>query len=96
MVLFLDLDEARATARGGWGDELYEKAEMQRTVRRLFREMMDGEGGDEGLGDLVAVDAGGSVEEVAEEIWGRVKERVSERVRRVDDGDVGRTVRIMQ
>ncbi|PNY20554.1 Thymidylate kinase [Tolypocladium capitatum] len=65
MVLFLDLDEARAEARGGWGDELYEEAGMQRTVRKLFREMMDGEGGggNDGLRDLVAVDAGRSVEE---------------------------------
>ncbi|POR31924.1 Thymidylate kinase [Tolypocladium paradoxum] len=94
VVLFLDLDEARAESRGGWGDELYEKAEMQRTVRSLFREMIDAEGGGqgEGLGDLVAVDAGGSVEEVAELIWGRVRERV----RQVDDGEVGRTVRILQ
>ncbi|KAJ4340407.1 Thymidylate kinase, partial [Neurospora sp. IMI 360204] len=30
LVLFLDLDEEQARLRGGWGDELYEKAEMQR------------------------------------------------------------------
>ncbi|KAI0471590.1 thymidylate kinase-domain-containing protein [Xylariaceae sp. FL0804] len=35
-VLFLDLDEAVARARGGWGQEVYEKAEMQRRVRELF------------------------------------------------------------
>lgn len=36
LVLFLDLDENQARARGGWGGEAYEKAEMQRRVRELF------------------------------------------------------------
>lgn len=36
LVLFLDLDEEQARARGGWGGEAYERAEMQRRVRELF------------------------------------------------------------
>ncbi|KAK4097559.1 hypothetical protein N658DRAFT_510260 [Parathielavia hyrcaniae] len=36
LVLFLDLDESAAQARGGWGGEAYERAEMQRRVRELF------------------------------------------------------------
>ncbi|KAI2643219.1 thymidylate kinase-domain-containing protein [Xylaria nigripes] len=36
MVLFLDLEESVARARGGWGGEVYEKGEMQRRVRELF------------------------------------------------------------
>ncbi|KAK3372809.1 thymidylate kinase-domain-containing protein [Lasiosphaeria ovina] len=36
LVLFLDLDEAQARGRGGWGGEVYEKGEMQRRVRELF------------------------------------------------------------
>ncbi|KAK0668080.1 thymidylate kinase-domain-containing protein [Cercophora samala] len=36
LVLFLDLDEQEARKRGGWGGEVYEKAEMQRRVRELF------------------------------------------------------------
>ena len=36
LVLFLDLDEIQAKARGGWGGEVYEKGEMQRRVRELF------------------------------------------------------------
>lgn len=36
LVLFLDLDEAVARERGGWGGEVYEKGEMQRRVRELF------------------------------------------------------------
>lgn len=36
LVLFLDLDEAQARARGGWGGEVYERAETQRRVKELF------------------------------------------------------------
>lgn len=36
LVLFLDLDEGRARARGGWGAEAYEREETQRRVRELF------------------------------------------------------------
>ena len=36
LVLFLDLDEAQARARGGWGGEVYERGEMQKRVRDLF------------------------------------------------------------
>ncbi|KAF7561008.1 hypothetical protein G7046_g3144 [Stylonectria norvegica] len=36
LVLFLDLEEEQAKLRGGWGGELYEKAEMQKRVRELF------------------------------------------------------------
>lgn len=110
MVLFLDLDEETAKSRGGWGGELYEKAEMQKKVRELFwglsmggkdiqgQEMLAGLGGLEGSQwrqeeeDLVVVDAAGSVEEVAERIWKRVKDRVGQ----VERGEVGRTVRIVQ
>ncbi|OAA57169.1 Thymidylate kinase [Cordyceps fumosorosea ARSEF 2679] len=91
-VVFLDLDEEAARARGGWGEEVYEKAAMQREVRRLFGALAgkageeEGEvwkeqgltGGEEWLrekGDLVLVDAGGTVEEVAEKVW-RVVEDV--------------------
>ncbi|EFZ04241.1 thymidylate kinase domain protein [Metarhizium robertsii] len=110
VVLFLDLDEETARARGGWGGELYEKAEMQKRVRELFwglsmggkdiqgQEMLAGLGGLEGAQwrqeeeDLVVVDAGGSVEEVADRIWGTLEGRVAQ----VERGEVGRTVRIVQ
>jgi dTMP kinase len=97
LVVFLDLEPEAAAARGGWGDEKYEKAEMQLRVRELFRALA-GLGKDEvgGVeveehGDLEVVDAGGSVEAVAEGIWALVKKRVGE----VADGTVGavRTVR---
>ncbi|PHH90160.1 hypothetical protein CDD83_4353 [Cordyceps sp. RAO-2017] len=103
LVLFLDLDEERARTRGGWGGELYEEAGMQRRVRDLFRALSTagkGRGGEEEQEkeeqeeeeELVVVDAGGSVEEVAEDIWGRVRARV----RQVEAGEVGGTVRLVR
>lgn len=99
MVLFLDLEEDVARSRGGWGGEVYERAEMQRRVRKLFWGIslgIIGEGGDNGdfrqeEEDLVLVDASPSVEEVAEEIWRKVLPRVEA----VDRGEVGSTVRVV-
>ena len=122
LVLFLDLDEERARARGGWGGEVYEKAGMQKRVRDLFWGLSlgkldlvkEGEGEGDGGGvvvveapqpdetgvmrevsfrqeeeDLVVVDAGGSVEDVAEEVWRIVRPRVEA----VERGELGRGVR---
>lgn len=75
LVLFLDLSLEEAQKRGGWGEERYEKKEMQERVRKLFWGLKEGEG-EEGE-DLVVVDAGGSVEDVAESIWGVVGERTA-------------------
>lgn len=92
-VVFLDLDEEHARLRGGFGEERYETAEMQREVRRLFWGLENGEvdavAFEEEAEDLVVVDAGGSVEEVAEEIWGVVRPKVEG----VEKGEVGREVR---
>lgn len=110
LVLFLDLDEEQARARGGWGGEVYERAEMQRRVRELFwalsmggkdaggEGLVQGAGGLEGEAwrqeeeDLVVVDAAGSVEEVAEAVWGKVKGRVEQ----VERGEVGARVRTIR
>ena len=94
-VVFLDLDEEAARRRGGFGEERYETAEMQRRVRALFWGLKRGEVGGmpfaEEAEDLVVVDAGASVEEVAEEIWGVVRPRV-EAVERGESGKEVRTV----
>lgn len=105
LVLFLDLAEEQAKARGGWGGEVYERGEMQKRVRELFwglsmggRDAMGREGLFEGgewkqeEEDLVVVDAGGSVEEVAEEIWRKVRTRVEQ----VEKGEVGKSVRVVR
>lgn len=92
-VVFLDLDEEKARERGGFGEERYETAEMQRRVRGLFWGLKNGEVGGvpfvEEAEDLVVVDAGGSVEKVAEAIWGVVRPRVEG----VEEGEFGTEVR---
>lgn len=92
-VLFLDLSEDKARERGGFGEERYETVEMQRRVRALFwglkRGEVDGVPFEEERDDLLVVDAGKSVEEVAEEVW-RV---VGPRVEGVERGQLGREVR---
>ncbi|KAG5981217.1 hypothetical protein E4U55_003176 [Claviceps digitariae] len=110
MVLFLDLNEQTARARGGWGGEVYEKAEMQKRVRELFwglsmggkdlqgQDMLQQLGGLDGAQwkqeeeDLVVVDASGDVEEVANRVWDKAKERLEQVAR----GELGKTVRIVQ
>ncbi|KAL2159049.1 hypothetical protein VTH06DRAFT_2808 [Thermothelomyces fergusii] len=123
LVLFLDLDENQAKARGGWGAEAYEKAEMQRRVRELFWGLSLGKIGtttviaeDGTVGpreevavgppttqpltgveyrfrqeeeDLHVIDAGSSIEQVAEEVWRVVRARVEA----VEKGEVGKVVR---
>lgn len=94
VVVFLDLAPDVAKARGGWGEERYEKAEMQARVRALFWGLVKGDGGEqlrEEKEDLVVVDAGASVEAVAEEVWKVVRERVGESDER--EGRLGRDVR---
>ncbi|KAG6057267.1 hypothetical protein E4U17_001496 [Claviceps sp. LM77 group G4] len=111
MVLFLDLDEETARQRGGWGGEVYERAELQKRVRELFWALsrrgekdvqgeqilaqmggLDEEQWKQEEEDLVMLDAGGSIDEVAERIW----EKVRVRVEQVARGEFGVTVRIVQ
>lgn len=92
-VVFLDLDEEKARERGGFGEERYETAEMQRRVRGLFWGLKRGDVGGvlfaEEAEDLLVVDAGGSIEEVAEEIWRVVRPKVEG----VEKGSLGKEVR---
>lgn len=41
LVVYLTVGEEVQQARGGFGEERYEKVEMQREVRRLFGELFD-------------------------------------------------------
>lgn len=103
MVLFLDLEEPEARARGGWGGELYERSDIQRRVRDMFWALSLGKldknphaGGVEAIGefrqemeDLIIVDASLAAENVAQEIWTKVEPRIAV----VERGEIGRTVR---
>lgn len=72
LVLFLDISEEAAALRGGYGEERYEKREIQDRVRRVFGEVRK----EEGFVNWKVVDAGKGVEQVAGEVWKVVSEVV--------------------
>ncbi|MCJ1434254.1 Thymidylate kinase [Xylographa pallens] len=64
LCVFLDIEPEVAEARGGFGAEIYENAEMQRRVRSLFRRLFK-----TNLGvNTVVIDAGRSKELVERDI----------------------------
>jgi len=62
-VLFLDISPDVAKLRGGYGDERYEREEMQRSVRALFKHI-----GDDVGKVWVEIDASGDLQSVQEAI----------------------------
>lgn len=88
LVLFLNISKEAASQRGGYGEERYEKQEMQEKVRNVFLDMYRRREGK--CEEWAVVDAGKSVDEVEEECWRKVKEAVG-KVWRGELGDVGLT-----
>jgi dTMP kinase len=70
-VIFLDLEPQQAEKRGGFGEEKYEKKEMQREVRWEFLRLRHTP---EESSDMVVVNAGSSVEEVAEKVLAEIQQ----------------------
>jgi dTMP kinase len=66
-VIFLDLTQEQAEQRGGYGEERYEKKEMQQRVRQRFRELQAMDEVD-GQVPWYVVNAAQSIEEVQQEI----------------------------
>jgi dTMP kinase len=89
LVIFLDLDPDEAEKRGGFGDEKYEKREMQENVRRLFLSLRDF--GHEEAEDMVVINAGGSVEEVSQQI----NESVRMQLAALEKGLLGHEIRVI-
>lgn len=84
LVLFLDITPEKAKERGGYGEERYEKEEMQNRVRVIFHRI----GGEEMvLGDenfsarWVTVDAGRDRDTVAKDVWRLVENLVTKGVK---------------
>lgn len=85
LCLFLDIEPEEAAKRGGFGEEKYETKKMQDRVRELFGELREAAEKD----DFCRIDAGKSVKEVGDEIWGATMDLF----RRVDEaGEPLRTV----
>lgn len=87
VVLFLNISEEDSSQRAGFGEERYEKKEIQDKVRRLFERMYKDRNGHKE--DWELVDAGRTLEEVSEDMW-RVVKRVVEKTK-VGGGEVGVT-----
>ncbi|KAJ3787792.1 P-loop containing nucleoside triphosphate hydrolase protein [Lentinula aff. detonsa] len=73
LTLFLDVSPEIALTRGGYGEERYEKADMQKRVRSVFREIGGEVTADAGQGKWIVVDAGKDMSTVTEEMWGHVQ-----------------------
>ncbi len=69
-VFFLNLEAEEAEKRGGYGDEKYEKIEMQQRVKKLFLSLLDVDGNEK---EMKVVDAGDIVEVVENSIWEAVE-----------------------
>jgi dTMP kinase len=82
VVVFLDLEPEEAEKRGGYGDEKYEKKEMQQRVRELFLGLLKTDGHE---ADMKVVNAGESVDAVG----GRIVEKVEETLKKVAEGKSG-------
>lgn len=74
LVIFLDLDPEEAKKRGGYGDEKYERIEMQRKVREGFHALS--RGGEEESEDMVIIDAGSTVDVVSKQVVEVVRLRI--------------------
>ena len=69
LTIFLDISpDQAAKQREGYGEERYEKLEMQARVREVFGRI----GTEMGAKKWVTIDAGRSREEVEKDIWERV------------------------
>ena len=79
-MIFLALSTDAAALRGGFGEERYEKEEMQGRVREIFNQLRQDPRDAE---DWRVVDANGNIEQVSERIWA-VAEPVIETIKNED------------
>jgi len=78
IVLFLDITPEKAKARGGYGEERYEKEEMQKRVRENFRRIGEDICKETILGTRwAAIDAGRDQDLVAKDVWTLVEDLVT-------------------
>jgi dTMP kinase len=77
LTVFLDIDPEKARERGGYGEERYEKEEMQKRVRDVFDRIGKETGSRAGESEIgeqwVKVDAGHEKDIVQGVIWGLVE-----------------------
>lgn len=72
LTLFLDILPEKAKERGGYGEERYEKEEVQERVREIFDRLGE-EVESAGVGKWVVLDGGLDRDEVEKSIWAEVE-----------------------
>ena len=72
LVLFLNVSPSVAQARGGYGEERYEKESVQARVRTVFERIEEDFVTSGGGGAWVNVDASGTVQAVEHQMWEQV------------------------
>lgn len=77
MTIFLDLDPSTAAARGGYGEERYEKLELQLKVREAFTKVS--EQMKENGADWKTIDAGRKIEEVEKDVLKAIESALEDR-----------------
>jgi dTMP kinase len=65
-VIFLSLSSEISALRGGYGQERYEREEMQRNVHEVFTQLQQDP---RDVEDWKIVDASGDIEQVSARIW---------------------------
>lgn len=83
LVLFLNLPQEVAAARGGYGAERYEKREIQDRVGSMFARIRSEE---MAVVNWKVVDAARAVDKVAQEVWDVVRPVVEQ----LDKGEIKR------
>lgn len=78
LTLFLDISPEKAKERGGYGDERYEKEEMQRRVREVFMSIAEEQTKIDKLSRWTVIDAGAELDTVTGAIWSRVERCLDE------------------
>lgn len=74
ICVYLTISPEEAAKRGGFGEERYEKKDMQERVRRLFSELqMHAEGA-----EIVEVDGGASLDDVEAAVLDAVEARIGD------------------
>lgn len=70
-VVYLRVDPEDAEKRGGYGEERYEKVEIQKRIRKVFEDSLVEEEKKPGEGGWTVVEGGGgrSIEDVEQDVW---------------------------
>lgn len=74
LTLFFDVSPGKARERGGYGEERYEKEEIQARVRTIFKRLVDEAHAHGDCGKIVVIDADHDIDTVGATVWKEVQQ----------------------